>query len=225
MQSLRQDTKDSTSTSEQEQKKTTREKMQEYCKDQYSWATQTLRFPGLSISGACGESYMKQGDEHFRNKRYTEAVTEYNKARCSAYHLPEAFLQLGLCVLNGADLKVAATILVNRDQMSANDLAAFFFREILFLMPDYNEKEPGMPKVRPCYPDAIYWLSECISKGAILDEVDLVNTPFENQPLETINREKLRNALLQRVITINPDRIEACKALFPDGAKSTFAPV
>jgi hypothetical protein len=224
MQSLRKVTDDSTNTTtEQEHKKTTREKMGEYCKAQYSWATQTLRSPGISLSGARGESHMKDGDEHFKNKRYTAAATYYNQARCSAYHLPEALFQLGLCVLNGAR-EEAATIPVNGKTMSTNDLAAFFFREILFLMPDYNEKELNQPKVRPCYTDAIYQLSQCIAKGATLDEVDFVNTPFENQPLETIDREKLREALLQRVVTIKPDHEEARKDLFRDSTKPTFAP-
>jgi len=202
--------------------RTTREMMKEHFDTHYKKAFDSQAAPSFTVVHA--KSAMEKGDESFKQKLYLKAAIEYRDSTRAPAYLFDAYYKLGLCAKNfrahsmlhisGID-KFKFYPLENREALSLNDAAAIFFREALALFPDFNDAEFASKRrpVNPNLSEVIYQLSMCISKGAQIHPIDLVNTRFEESSPQTINSKELEKALLERVVLINPGHHEANEKL------------
>jgi hypothetical protein len=184
---------------------TTRQRMKEYYDRRYKGAEVYVIKNIQTVGLLSAHKSMAMGDTYFYHRKdYTLAVNQYVECVKIPFYIAQACIKVGRCLLHEAD----PAELANPDELSQFDLAAEYFREVLCLVPDFNEAQGKLVETPLCkfldYTNALDGLYGCIKAGATIDEKDLVNTPFEDQPIKTINRERLQIALLQRLITLHP---------------------
>jgi hypothetical protein len=207
------------------EKKTIRQTMVEYFNTYYKKAAEHQAINnilgGMSIGDVSREHYKAEGDSYLKNENYTLAAAMYLKSTTSPSYYHEAFCKIGFCLLKGADPSVAELkklrFYPEQDENSSKiELAAVFFREVLALNPGFKDgdyQSKIYEHTGNLVAQAIYYLSMCISSGAVIKPQDLLNTPFEDSPLENINSNELEIALLQRVLAIKPHFKEASAKL------------